>query len=67
MSTPQKKRPLDDQDLARLLCGSTDPCERTRLLARLAADPDAREILAMALEALEVAAEARKESGKQAA
>jgi hypothetical protein len=49
---------LDEHDIARLLAGSLEEDEQKALLARLAADSDARELLAMGLEALQAAEEA---------
>lgn len=48
---------LDEQEIAQLLAGSLGEDARVSLLTRLAADPDARELLAMALEALQAAEE----------
>lgn len=51
---------LGTHDIARLLSASTEDSERRGLLARLAADPDAQELLRMALEALEVTEQTRR-------
>ncbi|MFT4604602.1 MAG: hypothetical protein ACI9W4_001335 [Rhodothermales bacterium] len=53
-----KHMKLDEHDIARLLAGSLEEDEQKALLARLAADSDARELLAMGLEALQAAEEA---------
>ncbi|MBO6574873.1 MAG: hypothetical protein JJ896_05625 [Rhodothermales bacterium] len=60
---PDSKK-LTCLEVARLLAGNAEEAERKALLARLALDPEARELLRMALEALE-AAEA--EDDRQAA
>ena len=52
-----KHSKLDEHDIACLLAGSLADEEQKALLARLAADSDARELLRMALEALRAAEE----------
>lgn len=73
MPQPDNHTRLDEQEIAQLLAGSLDEAARVSLLTRLAADPNARELLAMALEALEAAEEMghsnpgdRHESGRAA-
>ena len=58
MPRTNKHTKLDEHDIARLLAGSLAEDEQKALLARLAADSDARELLRMALEALQAAEEA---------
>ena len=53
---------LGTHDIARLLSTSTEDSERKALLTRLAADPDAQQLLRMALEALEVTEDARRKA-----
>ena len=64
MPTPAK---LNQFEIARLLSGQTPDPERKALLTRLAADPDAQELLRMALEALQAAEEDRRGDDRQAA
>jgi hypothetical protein len=62
--------PLTEHELARLLSGSIQEKERRSLLARLAADPDGRMMLSMAMEALESAETGpapRRSAGRRAA
>jgi hypothetical protein len=59
--------PLNEHELAQLLSGSLDNDSRMALLTRLAADPAARTVLRMAIEALEVADSADQTRSRPAA